>query len=97
RATCRPSADGAGPGVVGQLRPAAGAVAADVRAGQVDRAGEVAAGGGDSRPVQGEHAASKPGGVQGWLRGVFDLASGQANECQAGVPGADAFLQEAIY
>ena len=44
-----------------------------------------------------EHAAGEPVGVQGWLGGVFELASGQADGSQAGIPGEDAFLQEAIF
>ena len=50
----------------------------------------------DSCPVQAEHAAGEPGGIQRWLGGVFELASGQADGSQAGIAGEDAFLQEAI-
>ena len=50
----------------------------------------------DPCPAQVEHAAGEPVGVQGWLGGVFELASGQADGSQAGIPGEDAFLQEAI-
>ena len=69
-------------------------MAADVGAEQADRAGLGVAD--DSCPVQVEHAAGEAVGIQGWLGGVFDLASGQADESQAGIPGKDAFLQEAI-
>jgi hypothetical protein len=31
----------------------------------------------DSCPVQDEHGAGKPGGIQRWLGGAFNLASGQ--------------------
>ena len=50
----------------------------------------------DRCPAQVEHAAGEPVGVQGWLGGVFESASGQADESQAGIPGEDAFLKEAI-
>ena len=50
----------------------------------------------DSCPAQEEHAAGEADGVQRWLDGVFELASVQGDGSQAGIPGEDAFLQEAI-
>ena len=86
--------DQGGAGVVAQVRPVAVELAADVGAEQADRA--VVGVADDRCPAQDQHAAGEPGGVQGWLGGVFELASGQADEGQAGIPGEDAFLQEAI-
>ena len=93
--TCRPSALRAGPESLRRSAPAQSRLAADVGAEQADRAGVGMAD--DPCPVQVEHAAGEPVGVQRWLDWVFDLASGQANGSQVGIPGEDAFLQEAIF
>ena len=72
--------DQGGAGVVAQLRPVAVEVAADVGAGQADRADVGVAD--DPCSAQAEHAAGEPFSVQGWLGGMFELASGQAEEAR---------------
>ena len=83
-----------GAGAVAQARPPARQLAADVAAGQVDRAGLGVAD--DRCLVQAERAAGEPFGVQGRLGGVFEVASGQVEVRQAGIPGEEAFLQITI-
>ena len=90
-----------GAGVVVQARPVAFEAAADVGTHQADRATAQAdrtgAGvAGDRCPGEGEHAASEPVGGQRRLGGMFEPASGQADESQPGTPGEDALLQQAI-
>ena len=63
--------------------------------GQADRADLGVAD--DPCSGQVKHAAGEPDGVQGWLGGVFELASSQADGSQAGTPGKKAFLKEAIF
>ena len=82
-----------GAGVVAQARPGAVNAAADIGAEQADRTGVGMAD--DPGPAQVEHPAGEPLGVQGWLFGVFELASGQADRSQACIPGEHAFLKKA--
>ena len=84
-----------GAGVVAQAGSVAFEGAADVGANQADRAGLGVAD--DRCPGQDKHAAGEPFGVQGWLGGVLKLASAQADESQAGIPGEEAFLEEAVF
>jgi hypothetical protein len=51
----------------------------------------------DGRIAQAEHAAGESVGVQGWLAGVFEVASGQGEGCQVGIKGEEAFFEEAIF
>jgi len=81
-----------GAGVVVQLRPGAAELAADVGTGQDDPAAASVAY--DPRTAQVEQAACEPGAVQRWLNGVFDLASGQDDISQAGIPSQDALPPE---
>jgi hypothetical protein len=91
-----------GTAIAVQVRPIAFEAAADVGAGQADRtttqADRVGGGvAGDRCPGQSEHAAGEPVGGQRRLGGMFEPASGQADESQPGTPGEDALLQKAIF
>jgi hypothetical protein len=51
----------------------------------------------NSCPGQDEQAAAEPCAIPGWLSRVFDLAPAQREAGQAGIPGHDAFLHQAIF
>jgi hypothetical protein len=92
--TCQAVSNQGRPGAIAQARPVAIEPAADAGTAQAGRAPVGAAD--DSRPLQAKHAAGETLGVQGWLGGVFDLASGQGDGSQVGIPGENAFFQEAV-